>query len=41
MSRRTWSAEEKLAVVLEGIKGARPVVEICRDGQLAQTQYSQ
>jgi transposase len=41
MRRRTWSAEEKLAIVLEGIKGARPVAEICREHQLAQTQYYQ
>jgi transposase-like protein len=41
MRRRTWSAEEKLEIVLEGIKGARPVAEICREHQLAQTQYYQ
>jgi transposase-like protein len=33
--------EETLAIVLEGIKGARPVVKICRDPQIAQTQYDQ
>jgi transposase-like protein len=41
MRGRTWSAEEKLAIVLEGIKGARPVAEICREHQLAQTPYDQ
>lgn len=41
MKGRTWSAEEKLAIVLEGIKGAKPVAEICREHQIAQTQYSQ
>jgi transposase-like protein len=41
MKGRTWSAEEKLAIVLEGIKGAKPVAEICREHQIAQTQDSQ
>jgi len=41
MKGRTWSAEEKLAIVLEGIKGAKPVAEICREHQIAQTQYYQ
>jgi transposase len=41
MRRRTWSAEEKLAIVSEGIKAARPVPEICREHRLAHTQYYQ
>jgi transposase-like protein len=41
MKGRTWTAEEKLAMVLEGIKGARPVAEICREHQIAQSQYYQ
>jgi transposase-like protein len=41
MKGRKWTAEEKLAIVLEGIKGARAVAEICREHQIAQTQYDQ
>jgi transposase-like protein len=41
MKGRKWTAEEKLAIVLEGIKGARAVAEICREHQIAQTQYYQ
>jgi transposase-like protein len=38
---RHWTADEKLAIVLEGIKGTKPVAEICREHQMAQTQYDQ
>jgi transposase len=41
MKGRPWSAEETLAIVLEGITGAKPVAEICREHQMAQTQYDQ
>jgi transposase-like protein len=41
MKGRHWTAEEKLAIVLEGIKGTKPVAEICREHQMAQTQYDQ
>jgi transposase-like protein len=41
MRGRKWTAEEKLAIVLEGIKGTRSVSEICREHQIAQTQYDQ
>jgi len=41
MKGRHWTAEEKLAIVLEGIKGTKPVAEICREHQIAQTQYYQ
>jgi transposase-like protein len=41
MTGRKWTAEEKLAIVLEGIKGAQPVAEICREHRIAQTQYYQ
>jgi transposase-like protein len=39
MKQRKWSAEEKLAIVLEGIGGKRPLVEICREHQIGQTLY--
>jgi transposase-like protein len=38
MKGRTWTADEKLAIVWEGIKGAKPVAEICREHQIAQPQ---
>jgi transposase-like protein len=41
MKGRKWTAEEKLAIVLEGLKGAKPVAEICREHHIAQTQYYQ
>ncbi|MFQ6105003.1 MAG: transposase [Candidatus Glassbacteria bacterium] len=39
MKSRKWKAEEKLAIVVEGMKGERPVTEICRDHGISQTQF--
>lgn len=39
MKRRNWTADEKLAIVLEGLKEKRPVAEICREHQISQTLY--
>ena len=39
MKTRKWKAEEKLAIVLCGIKGEKSVAEICREHQISQTQY--
>ena len=39
MQRRNWVVEEKLAIVLEGIKDQRSVAEICREHQINQTLY--
>jgi transposase-like protein len=33
MKGRKWTGEEKLAIVLEGLKGPKPVAEICREHQ--------
>ena len=41
MKGRKWSIEEKMAIVLEGIKGVRSVSEVCREHQISQTQYYQ
>ena len=34
MKQRKWSAEEKFAIVLEGLKGKRAVADICREHQI-------
>ena len=39
MKQRNWSTEEKLAIVLEGIKELKSVSEICRTHQISQTTY--
>ncbi|MGB3478558.1 MAG: transposase, partial [bacterium] len=36
MKRRNWTAEEKLAIVLEGLKEKRPMAAICREHQISQ-----
>ena len=39
MKQRKWTAEQKLAIVMEGLRGKKAVAEICREHQLSQTQY--
>lgn len=39
MQRRTWTVEEKLALVLSGLKQIQSVAELCRKHQISQTQY--
>ena len=39
MKKRKWSADEKLAIVLSGIKGEKSVAEICREHQISQDRY--
>ncbi|MEW5806979.1 MAG: transposase [Acidobacteriota bacterium] len=39
MTGRKWTIEEKLAIVLEGLKGQTPISEICREHQVSQTQF--
>jgi len=36
--RKEWTSEEKLAIVLDGLKGV-PVAEICREYGISETQY--
>lgn len=37
-THRKWTPEEKMAVVLEGLKG-RQVVDVCREHGISDTQY--
>ena len=39
MKLRQWSSEEKMAIVLEGLKGEKSVAEICREHQISQALY--
>ncbi len=39
MKQRKWTAEEKLGIVMEGLKERRSVSEICREHQISQTLY--
>lgn len=39
MKNRNWSVEDKLAIVLEGLKEKRSVAEICREHQISQALY--
>jgi transposase len=38
MHRRTWTAEEKPAIVLAGLKHTQSVAERCRQHQISQIQ---
>jgi len=39
LKQRKWTTDEKLAIVLEGIRQQKSVSEICREHQIAQSQY--
>jgi transposase len=39
MKQRQWAADEKLAIVMEGLKEKRSVSEICREHKISQTLY--
>jgi len=39
MKRRNWAVDEKLAIVVEGLKEKRSVSDICREHRISQTLY--
>lgn len=39
MKQRKWTADEKLAIVMEGLKEKRSVADICREHKISQTLY--
>ncbi len=36
---RSWTAEQKIAIVLAGLRGDRSVKEVCREHQISDTLY--
>ena len=36
---RTWTAQQKVEIVLAGLRGDRSVKEVCRDHEIAETLY--
>src|SRR5689334_11607296 len=36
---RSWTAEQKLAIVLAGLRGDRSVTEVCREHQISDTLF--
>jgi transposase-like protein len=36
---RTWTAKQKLAIVLAGLRGDRSVKEVCREHQISDTLF--
>ena len=41
MGRRRWTADQKFAIVLQGVKGETTVAQLCRDHRISQVQYYQ
>ena len=38
-TRRHWSAEEKIRIVLEGLRGESSIAELCRKERIVQSMY--
>ena len=36
---RTWTAQQKIEIVLAGLRGDRSVKEVCRDHEISETLY--
>ena len=39
MRQEMWTADEKLAIVLEGLKGDRSILDICKRHEITPAQY--
>jgi transposase len=39
MPQRKWTAEQKMAIVMEGLRGHTKLAEICRQHGISQNQY--
>jgi len=40
-AKRSWPADRKAELVLEGLRGHRPIVELCREAGISTTLYYQ
>ena len=38
---RSWSADEKMEIILAGLRGDQSVAEVCRQYDIQQSQYYQ
>jgi transposase-like protein len=38
-TRRSWTAQQKLEIVLAGLRGDRSVRDVCRERQIAETLF--
>ena len=38
-TKQSWPAERKAELVLEGLRGHRPVAELCREAGISTTRY--
>ena len=36
---RSWTAQQKIEIVLAGLRGDRSIKEVCRDHEIAETLY--
>ena len=41
MKKRSWTSQEKLRIILEGLSGQIEITKLCAKYQIAQTQYYQ
>jgi transposase-like protein len=39
MTRRVWAIEQKVSIVLEGLKGESKIVDLCRKYQISEALY--
>ena len=39
MTRRMWTIEQKLSIVMEGLKGESKIVDLCRKYQITEALY--